>query len=252
MTKTFRLVVGFLFLSFSLSFCSVRTSGSIDAETVAEAPIDEEVENTPEDLGDINSSSDRNADEVQADRDARNTFPIVQNEFVDQWIKYFTATPRGRATFAKWLARKQRYSGLIRQTVKEDGLPEDLIYLAMIESGFNPRATSWVGAAGVWQFMPYTGRNYGLNLDHWYDERRDIVKATHAAAKYLKELHQIFGSWYLAAASYNAGEGRTLRVVRENQTRNFWELIRKKKNFRSETRNYVPKIIAAKLISSDP
>ncbi len=224
----------------------------MDAEEVAEEQVDEQPENTPEDLGDPRTSSDRNAIEVQADRDARNTFPIVQNEFVDQWINYFTKTPRGRATFEKWLSRKQRYSGLILKTVREDGLPEDLIYLAMIESGFNPRAHSPVGAAGVWQFMPYTGKNYGLTLDHWYDERRDIVKATHAAAKYLKELHQIFGSWYLAAASYNAGEGRTLRVVRENQTRNFWELIRKKDNFRSETRNYVPKIIAAKLISSDP
>ncbi|MEO5666913.1 MAG: LysM peptidoglycan-binding domain-containing protein, partial [Bdellovibrionota bacterium] len=93
---------------------------------------------------------------------------------------------------------------------------------------------------------------YSLEINHWYDERRDIVTATHAAARYLKELHQIFGSWYLAAASYNAGEGRTLRIVREQRSRNFWELARGKKNFRAETRNYVPKIIASAMISKAP
>ena len=235
-------------MSLSFTNCATRTSADADEDLT----VEDQVDGIPEDLGDPATTSDRSAEESQADRDARDTFPIVRNEFVEQWIRYFTETRNGRRTFKKWLSRKQRYAAIIRKTIKEDGLPQDLIYLAMIESGFNPRAHSHAGAAGVWQFMPYTGKNYGLRQDHWYDERRDIIKATHAAATYLKELHQVFGSWYLAAASYNAGEGRTLRVVRENQTRNFWELIRKKKNYRSETRNYVPKIIAAKILSSDP
>jgi membrane-bound lytic murein transglycosylase D len=105
---------------------------------------------------------------------------------------------------------------------------------------------------GPWQFMQGTGKRYGLKVDYWIDERRDIVKSTRAAAKYLKELHTIFGSWYLAAAAYNAGEGRVLNAIRRGHTRNFWELARGKDNFRAETRNYVPKMIAAALISKNP
>lgn len=240
------------FLSVTALFFLGACATSSQRASVGSEDQSELVEETPSELEISLTSSDRSASEIQADRDAQNSFPLVHNEFVEKWIQYFTATPRGRKTFEKWLARKQRYASLIRDTVREDGLPEDLIYLAMIESGFNPRAHSHAGAAGVWQFMPYTGRNYGLRLDHWYDERRDIVKATHAAATYLKELHQVFGSWYLAAASYNAGEGRTLRIVREYKTRNYWELIRTRGAYRNETRNYVPKIIAAAMISKDP
>jgi len=252
-----RLNLPTLLFAFSLFLSGCATTNrSGDSSDVASAEAEEEnvdpVEATPEDLGDPTSSSARSVSEIQADRDATNSFPLVENEYVQQWITYFTEKARGRATFEKWLSRSRRYAPLILKTMREDGLPEDLIYLAMIESGFSPKATSWVGAAGVWQFMPYTGKNYGLKVDHWVDERRDIVLATHAAAAYLKELHQIFGSWYLAAASYNAGEGRTLRVVRESRTRNFWQLIREKGNFRAETRNYVPKMIAAALISKNP
>ncbi len=221
-----------------------------EAEDVAEGEaVDETPELVVEDKSGVKAF--RTALEVQADRDASNTFPLVENEFVDIWIRYFTETRAGRATYAKWLARSTRYEPMIRKVMKQDGLPEDLVYLAMIESGFNPRAASKAAAVGVWQFIQATGRNYDMKIDHWIDERRDIVKATHGAARYLKELHQIFGSWYLAAASYNAGEGRTMRVVRESQSRDFWELIRKKENFRAETRNYVPKIIAAALIAKN-
>jgi membrane-bound lytic murein transglycosylase D len=263
-----KLLSGFLGLAFLCSCASLRTSGpnaqaSSSEEEGEEIPVGEDgapeedvaaenVDATPEDLGDPTQGTARTMNEIQADRDAQNTFPLVQNEFVDQWIRYFTETKNGRKTFEKWLSRLHRYGDLIYKTMKEDGLPTDLMYLAMIESGFSPKATSPVGAAGVWQFMPQTGKNYGMTINHWYDERRDIVAATHASARYLKELHQIFGSWYLAAASYNAGEGRTLRVVREHRSRNFWELARGKKNFRAETRNYVPKIIAAALISKNP
>jgi membrane-bound lytic murein transglycosylase D len=221
-----------------------------EAEDVAEG---EAVEETPELAVEDQTGVKkfRTALEVQADRDASNSFPLVENEFVDIWIRYFTQTKGGRATYAKWLARSTRYEPMIRKVMKEEKLPEDLVYLAMIESGFNPRAASKAAAVGVWQFIQATGRNYDMKIDHWIDERRDIVKATHGAARYLKELHQIFGSWYLAAASYNAGEGRTMRIVREDRSRDFWELIRKKENFRAETRNYVPKIIAAALIAKN-
>lgn len=248
-----------LLLAFLVNACASSNPSQIeDSELDASAEVDDTdesprdpVEVLPEDLGDPTQLSARSVSEIQADRDASNTFPLVENEFVQQWINFFTVRPNGRRTFEKWLSRSRRYAPLILKTMREDGLPEDLLYLAMIESGFSPTAQSPVGAAGVWQFMPYTGKNYGLKIDHWIDERRDIVAATHAAARYLKELHQIFGSWYLAAASYNAGEGRTLRVVREGRTRNFWQLIREKDNFRAETRNYVPKIIAAALISKN-
>src|SRR5690606_13336536 len=135
---------------------------------------------------------------------------------------------------------------------REEGLPEDLIYLSMIESVFNPRAYSRARAVGPWQFIEGTGKRYGLRVNYWIDERKDIIKSTHAAAKYLKELYQIFGSWYLAAAAYNAGEGTVLNAIRRDRTRNFWQLARQEKNFRSETQNYVPKMIAAALLAKSP
>ncbi len=222
------------------------------AKVEAEDPDSEGLETKeglPDDLGEVPISSQRNDAEVQADSQSGTKFALVENELVDQWIRYFTESKAGRKTFEKWLARKHRYLPIIEKRLKEDGLPPELVYLAMIESGFNPRAYSRAAAVGVWQFIKGTGTRYGMRVDHWVDERRDIEKSTHAAAVYLKELHQIFGSWYLAAASYNAGEGRTLRVVRETRSRNFWELIRNSSNYRKETRNYVPKIIAAALLS---
>ena len=224
-----------------------------DADTANTVPV----EGTPDELGDVTGQADRNQQEIAADAAARSTFPLVENEFVEQWIKYFTG--RGRGTFERYLQRSTRYIPLMQSVLRADGLPEDLIYLSMIESGFNPKAKSGAKAVGPWQFMKATGQRYDLNVTYWVDERRDFVKSTHAAASYLKELYQIFGSWYLAAASYNAGEGKTLMAIRRERTRNFWELARKKpkvreksQNFRAETRNYVPKMIAAALISKNP
>jgi membrane-bound lytic murein transglycosylase D len=212
----------------------------------------ENVEGTPEDVNVVAHSSQRNKDEIEADLLAQSTFPLVYNEFVEAWVQYFTVNRKGRETFSKWLSRSTRYIPLMKKVLKENGLPEDLIYLSMIESGFNTKAYSRAKAVGLWQFMKGTGQRYGLKIDYWIDERRDIVKATEAAAKYLNELHMIFGSWYLAAASYNAGEGRVLNAVRKEKTRNFWELSREKGNFRKETSNYVPKMIAAALIAKNP
>ncbi|MBS1983375.1 MAG: transglycosylase SLT domain-containing protein [Bdellovibrionales bacterium] len=221
--------------------------GSGDEEDSSDTEM---VEGTPTDLGEVQASDKIPEAEIRADILARKTFPLVENEFVDQWIRYFTG--RGRGAFLKWLQRSPRYRPLIQKVMREEGLPEDLVYLAMIESGFNPKAKSRAKAVGPWQFIKSTGQRYGLEVDSWVDERRDIEKSTHAAAKYLRELHQIFGSWYLAAASYNAGEGKVLNAVKRDKSRNFWELARKKKNFRAETRNYAPKIIAAALITRNP
>lgn len=221
-----------------------------DEEYNSDSPSLEAKDETPSELGDVDAKQDLQADEIEADRLSRQTFPLVYNEFVDQWVRFFTG--RGRGTFERWLQRSTRYIPMIKQVLQEEGLPPDLIYLAMIESGFNPKARSHAKAVGPWQFIKSTGERYGLQVDYWIDERKDITKSTRAAAHYLKELHQIFGSWYLAAAAYNAGEGKVLMAIRRDRSRNFWELSRKKKNFRKETQNYVPKIIAAALLAKNP
>ncbi|MBI2112593.1 transglycosylase SLT domain-containing protein, partial [Candidatus Woesearchaeota archaeon] len=143
---------------------------------------------------------------------------------------------------------------IIHRVVKvfeENHLPTDLAYLALIESGYNPHAYSRAKAVGIWQFMQATGRRYGLKSNWWIDERRDPVKSTKAAANYLKDLYQIFGSWYLAVAAYNAGEGKILRSVKKHKTDNFWEMA-KYRHLKRETKDYIPKFIAAMLIAKDP
>ena len=136
----------------------------------------------------------------------------------------------------------------LKEQLRDAGLPEDMAYLALIESGFSTQAVSHAGAVGPWQFMPYTGREYGLRIDRWVDERRDYVKATQAAIAYLSDLHAMLGSWYLAAAGYNGGQGRVGRAMMRDNTINFWELT----GIHDETKNYVPKLIAATLIAKEP
>jgi membrane-bound lytic murein transglycosylase D len=136
----------------------------------------------------------------------------------------------------------------LKAQLREAGLPEDMAYLALIESGFSTQAVSHAGAVGPWQFMPYTGREYGLRIDRWVDERRDYEKATQAAIAYLSDLHAMLGSWYLAAAGYNGGQGRVGRAMMRDNTINFWELT----GIHDETKNYVPKLIAATLIAKEP
>ena len=176
--------------------------------------------------------------------------PVVINAKVEHFIKYFQT--RGRKHFVKWLERSTRYIPMMTEMLADGGLPEDLVYLSMIESGFNPRAKSRARAVGIWQFMRWTGKKYGLRVDWWIDERRDPEKATRAAIDYLGVLYDRFGSWYLAAASYNAGEGRTSRAIRRYKTDDFWTLASKKRAYRRETRNYIPKFIAAIIIAKDP
>jgi membrane-bound lytic murein transglycosylase D len=151
----------------------------------------------------------------------------------------------------RWLERSGRYAGMIQGVLRDKGLPEDLMFTAMIESGFNPVAVSRAGAKGLWQFMAPTARRYGLRVDRWVDERFDPEKSTVAAARYLSDLHSLFGSWELAKAGYNAGEMKILRAIKALGTKDFWELTRSR-SLREETKNFVPAIQAATLIGREP
>jgi membrane-bound lytic murein transglycosylase D len=175
--------------------------------------------------------------------------PVVLNDAVDLYIKYFSGVKR--KVFARWLVRAKTYAPTIRSILKANNLPEDLVYLAMIESGFNMRALSSAKAKGPWQFIHETGERYGLRVGFWVDERCDLEKSTVAAARYLKELFDRFGCWYLAAAGYNAGEHRVERAIEKHDTKDFWKL-RQYKTLPKETQEYVPKLIAAALIAKDP
>ena len=175
--------------------------------------------------------------------------PIQMNKQVRAYLVYFS-TER-KAVITRYLARSTRYLPMIKEVFQEAGLPEDLAYLAMIESGFNNRAYSPAAASGMWQFIKGTGLRYGLAIDSYVDERRDPEKATRAAAKYLLDLYKQFGSWYLAAASYNCGEGRVQRELNQSSHKNFWELSANM-CLPTETKNYVPQMIAATIIAKNP
>jgi membrane-bound lytic murein transglycosylase D len=175
--------------------------------------------------------------------------PIVVNARVEQFLQYFQTTARNK--FASWLSVSAKYVPFMTNLLREHGLPEDLVYLALIESGFNPNATSPAKACGPWQFIYLTGKRYGLKVDWWVDERRDPEKSTVAAARYLKALYDMFECWYLAAAGYNAGEGKIANAIRRYRTEDFWELA-KTPYLKQETRDYVPLMIAAALIAKEP
>ncbi|HWE23329.1 MAG TPA: LysM peptidoglycan-binding domain-containing protein [Myxococcales bacterium] len=186
-------------------------------------------------------------DELRAKYD----IPVELNDAVVAYIRFFQTD--ARVHFTKWLARSTRFMPLMRGILEKQGLPLDLVYLSMIESGFSTYAYSFAKAAGLWQFVVGTSRRYGLHTDFWIDERRDPVKATVAAARYLKELQDRFhGDWYLAWAGYNAGEGKVDRAIRRESTRDFWRMMSKGRTLRAETKHYVPKLIAAALIAKHP
>lgn len=191
------------------------------------------------------------ADATEALMDTR--LPMEVNDRVEHWVRRFLG--RDRVTFEEYLVREGLYGGMIRDRLRQRGMPEQLLYLAMIESGFSPTATSPMAASGVWQFMGPTARAFGLTVDSWVDERRDPVRATDAALDYLEELHEEFGSWYLAAAAYNAGAGRVKQALRRSgvagggDERLYWQII---EHLPRETRSYVPKLLAAALLAEEP
>jgi len=177
--------------------------------------------------------------------------PVSQAELVEwNWkvkkeLDYLTGDNRGH--FQDYLYRSGKYLDLMRPIVKQKGLPEDLVYLPLIESGFNPKAYSWAHASGPWQFISSTGKKYGLTRNWWYDERRDFIKSTEAACDYLKFLYGLFGDWKLALAAYNGGEGRVGRAIKRQRTSDFWKL-----DLRKQTEDYVPRFMAAILVAKEP
>ncbi len=175
--------------------------------------------------------------------------PIEMQPTVAQYIQFFQGP--GRKWFRKWMSRSTRYIPMMTPLLERGGLPRDTVYLAMIESGFSPGATSWARAAGPWQFISSTGRRFGLKQDFWVDERRDPLKATVAAGRYLTELHGALGHWYLAWAGYNAGGEKLRRTMERRGTRDFWALS-DGKGLAKETKHYVPKLIACALVAKHP
>jgi membrane-bound lytic murein transglycosylase D len=188
---------------------------------------------------------------LASESEISNDIPLVINDQVEYFLDYFqTKMPK---RFSLWLSRSGRYIPMIKKILHEQGLPEDLIYLAMIESGFSNKAYSRAQAVGMWQFIRETGQRYGLKVNSWVDERKDPVKSTQAAARHLSDLFKRFGSWYLAAAGYNAGEGKITRALAMYDAQTYWDITADHCNYiKDETKQYVPKMIAAALIAKEP
>jgi membrane-bound lytic murein transglycosylase D len=185
----------------------------------------------------------------EAAKNISHDLPLTVNDFVLSFLNFFQ-TPRGRAIVETGLRRSGRYREMISRVLQEEGLPQDLIYLAQAESAFQPLALSRAGARGIWQFVGYRGMEYGLRHTWWVDERQDPEKATRAAAQHLRDLYSMFGDWYLAMAAYNCGPGNVQRGIERTGFADFWELY-KRNVLPRETKNYVPIILALTLIAKD-
>ena len=168
--------------------------------------------------------------------------PWVDNKDVQRWIKYYQG--RGKYGLIGALKRGEKYRPMIEAVFLDRNLPVDFYYLALIESSYVSHARSHAGAVGIWQFMQATGKSYGLRVNRYVDERKDPIRATVAAANYIADLHRVFQSWFLTLSAYSSGEGRVLRAIMRKETRDFWKLSERKALPR-ETRNYIPKLIAA-------
>jgi len=185
----------------------------------------------------------------EAAKNISHDLPLTVNDEVLSFLNFFQ-TPRGRAIVETGLRRSGRYREMISRVLREEGVPQDLIYLAQAESAFQPLALSRAGARGIWQFVPWRGNEYGLKRSWWVDERQDPEKATRAAAQHLRDLYGLFGDWYLAMAAYNCGPGNVQKGVERTGYADFWELYRRNVLPR-ETKNYVPIIVALTLIAKD-
>ena len=185
----------------------------------------------------------------EAAKNISHDLPLTVNDEVLSFLNFFQ-TPRGRAIVETGLRRSGRYRPMISRVLREEGVPQDLIYLAQAESAFQPLALSRAGARGIWQFVAYRGMEYGLRHTWWIDERQDPEKATRAAAQHLRDLYGQFGDWYLAMAAYNCGPGNVQKAIERTGYADFWELY-KRNVLPRETRNYVPIILALTLIAKD-
>jgi membrane-bound lytic murein transglycosylase D len=207
------------------------------------APIDEANEVTPQVDANVKAKAEAEVKSTRSD------LPLMMTDKVAGYINFYST--RGKGVLERALARSGRYEEMIRKTLKEEGVPQDLIYLAQAESGFHPLAVSRVGARGMWQFMGSRAKGYGLQRNFWVDERQDPEKATRAAARHLKDLYTQFGDWYLAMAAYNSGPGRVQSAVKRTGYADFWELYRRNV-LPKETRNYVPIILAVTIMAKNP
>jgi len=185
----------------------------------------------------------------EAAKSVSHDLPLTVNDVVASYLNFFQ-TPRGRAIVETGLRRKGKYDDMIARVLREEGVPQDLIYLAQAESAFQPLALSRAGARGIWQFVQWRGNEYGLKRTWWVDERMDPEKATRAAAQHLRDLYGLFGDWYLAIAAYNCGPGNVQKGVERTGYADFWELY-KRNVLPRETKNYVPIILALTLIAKD-
>lgn len=187
----------------------------------------------------------------QSEGTQRPRIPMEVNQSVLRWIEYFSV--RDRERFQRFLERGDRFEPMVKSVLKEHGIPSDLFYLALIESGYQTHAKSRARAVGAWQFMRSTGKLYGLKADSMVDDRLDPMRSTRAAARHLRDLHDRYGSWYLALAAYNAGIGRIDGAIRRGKSRNFWTLAnRRPRVLPKETMQYVPKFLAAVMIGKNP
>jgi len=221
-----------------------REGDGFSEQKTEPAPIDE--------IADLTFPADPRLRE-RVERELRglpHDLPLTVNDPVLSFVNFFQ-TPRGRAIVETGLRRAGRYRPMMERILREEGLPQDLIYLAQAESAFQPLALSRAGARGIWQFMAFRGREYGLAHSWWVDERQDPEKATRAAARHLRDLYQMFGDWYLALAAYNSGPGGVQHAIERTGYADFWELY-KRNVLPRETRNYVPIILALTLIAKEP
>jgi membrane-bound lytic murein transglycosylase D len=213
-----------------------------DTQKSEPAPIDETNGITP--------SADPNV-KAKAQAEIKSThsdLPLMMTDQVAGYISYFSN--HGRGTFERAFARSGRYHDMMVRILREEGVPQDLIYLAQAESGFQPTAVSRAGARGIWQFMGARGRGYGLQRSLWVDDRQDPEKSTRAAARHLRDLYAQFGDWYLAMAAYNSGPGTVQAAVKRTGYADFWELYRRNV-LPKETRNYVPIILAVTIVTKN-
>lgn len=178
--------------------------------------------------------------------------PIRWDERVVRYLEFYRDDPRGRNIVGAWLRRASRWGDMVRAQLRALGLPEDLLYVAMIESGFDPAARSHASAVGMWQFVRRTGEEYGLEVTHWVDGRMDPERSTHAGARYLRDLYRRFGSWELAFAAYNMGYGALLRAIRKYNTNDYWVLSRLEAGLPFETTFYVAKVMACAIVGRNP
>lgn len=232
-------------ISMEYSEFIARLNG-IERDSLAAADVMEILEEIGEELLIPDSGSGAVSITDVIEEEQQMTIPLVLNKKVENAITYFQG--RGRRVFTKWLQRTGWYQDLIITILKEEGVPEELFYLAMIESGFNPNAKSYARAVGIWQFISGTGKAYGLTSSWWYDERRDPEKSSRAAAKHLRDLYQRFDNWYLAIAGYNFSPGKIEKRLQKYNVEEFWDLPRLPR----QTRNYVPTFIAAVHIAKNP